>query len=95
MLASKEALPALGRLLSSDDPEVRLHGICLWALVYDSQKAKAIVKKLASQGVIRLAPGVIDAASKPVDPGIAAAAEVEGLKYAQHGAHAARLSIAI
>ena len=59
LLASKEALPALGRALSSDDAEVRLNAAsAVWALVYDSQKAKAEVKKLAAQGIIILAPSV-------------------------------------
>ena len=79
LLASKEALPALGRALSSDDAEVRLNAAsAVWALVYDSQKAKAEVKKLAAQGIIILAPSVIHAATKPVDPAIAAAAEAGG-----------------
>ena len=75
LLANREALPALGRALSNKDAELRLNAAsALWALVYDNQKAKATVKKLASQVVINLAPSVVDAATKPVDPGLAAAA---------------------
>ncbi len=98
LLASREALPALGRALSSDDAELRLNAAsAVWALVYDSQKAKAAVKKLASQGVIALAPSVIDAATMPVDPAIAAAAEMGGPEERAAFAmlQVARLSIAV
>jgi hypothetical protein len=98
LLANREALPALGRALSSVDAELRLNAAsAVWALVYDSQKAKAAVKKLASQGVITLAPSVIDAATLPVDPAIAAAAEMGGPEERAAFAmlQVARLSIAV
>lgn len=98
LLADREALPALGRVLSSEDAELRLNAAsALWALVYDNQKAKAAVKKLASQGVITLAPGVIDAATKAFDPALAAAAEVGGTEARAAFAmlQVARLSMAV
>jgi hypothetical protein len=79
LLANRDALPALGRALSSGDAQLRLNAAsALWALVFDNQKAKAVVKDLASQGVIALASGVLAAAQKPINPAIAAAAEAGG-----------------
>ena len=69
LLANRDALPALGRALSSGDAQLRLNAAsALWALVFDNQKAKAVVKDLAAQGVIALASGVLAAAQKPINP---------------------------
>ena len=48
LLANRDALPALGRALSSGDAQLRLNAAsALWALVFDNQKAKAVVKPKA------------------------------------------------
>ena len=49
---------------------------CSLRYSYDNQKAKSAVKQLIARGEIRLAPAVVAAARKPIDPAVAAAAAV-------------------